>query len=873
MATRTFHGVVTTPSGTPLGGWVDVEVSDNGDYHVKFHMHSSSILGDFDFNLRAYLTAPGFPTMAFIKSGHVSGVDSWNHEERGHSPLLALYWSKLDDQATYGVAKEYKWGGVVGTLTELVGDILDVAAGAVGGALGVVIGATREAIDWMGATLGPGGTLGVIGGVVVFAVSAVAGAGIGTALILGVVAGVAIGAVTNALIKFRPLNAAEIAFARQVFGNSLPYQDVIITNLAGLGDRAFTAPGVDGKTYLNIGRAYDNPLGTGGDGYPKPGQLLIHELTHAWQIAHTGSLPGLMCSGMVNQASFILGDNVYQYGPPGRAWSEFNAEQQGAIVDQWFGGTGPSSRYKEADQENPYYRYIWNDLINHLPPDEARANLRATASSALNVVSREPLRLELFWATTGKAIGSQWWTGTAGDSWADHSPIDVVATGAAAPGAAVTTVARTPGNLDVFWVGPDGSVMTQWSAAGSDGGWTEHGGAFAIAPAGSATPGAPIAAVARTADNLDVFWVRPDGAIAGQWWAAAPGASWADHGAFNIAPPGSAEKGSSVAVVARMPDHLDVFWVTRDGGIGSNWWTAAPGTSWADHGSFRIAPAGSARPGSALSVVARTPDNLDVYWVTPDGAVASNWWFAAPGASWADHGWFTITAPGAVAAGGGITATSRTPNNLDVFWVAPDGSIGTQWWHAAVGHSWADHAPFPIAPAGAAASGSALDSVGRLPSHLDVFWVRPDGAIGTQWWDAAPDQGWNHQPFAVTPPGVAVVPPAAPAPDAVVDRLDALGVDFSVPATDLADWLQNPEFTPYPAISEALQKLLSGKHLRKPVYLDVIAFNYESTPGVPSPRRVQDVRMPVLEAAVVQGHNVRYDEAVTKFADLLVPAV
>ncbi|MDT0488871.1 hypothetical protein, partial [Streptomyces doebereineriae] len=78
MATRTFHGVVTTPSGTPLGGWVDVDVSDNGDYHVKFHMHSSSILGDFDFNLRAYLTAPGFPTMAFIKSGHVSGVDSWN---------------------------------------------------------------------------------------------------------------------------------------------------------------------------------------------------------------------------------------------------------------------------------------------------------------------------------------------------------------------------------------------------------------------------------------------------------------------------------------------------------------------------------------------------------------------------------------------------------------------------------------------------------------------------------------------------------------------------------------------------------------------------------------------------------------------------
>ncbi len=319
----------------------------------------------------------------------------------------------------------------------------------------------------------------------------------------------AIGAVTNALIKFRPLNSTEIAFARQVFGNSPPYQDVVITNLAGLGDRAFTAPGVDGKTYLNIGRAYDNPLGTGGNAYPKPGQLLIHELTHAWQIAHTGSLPGLMCSGMVNQANFILGDNVYQYGPPGRGGREFNAEQQGAIVDQWFGGTGPSSRYKEADQENPYYRYIWNDVINHLPPDEARANLRATASSALNVVSREPFRLELFWANTRKAIGWQWWAGAAGENWGDHGPTDVVAAGAAAAGAAVTTVARTPGNLDVFWVGPDGSVMTQWWAAATDGDWGEHGGAFQIAPPGSASPGAPIAAVARTADNLDVFWVRP----------------------------------------------------------------------------------------------------------------------------------------------------------------------------------------------------------------------------------------------------------------------------------------------------------------------------------------------------------------------------
>ena len=71
------------------------------------------------------------------------------------------------------------------------------------------------------------------------------------------------------------------------------------------------------------------------------------------------------------------------------------------------GGTGRSSRYKEMDQENPYYRCVWNDVTSHLLPDEARANLRAAASSALNVASRDSLRLELFWERNSGAIRSR----------------------------------------------------------------------------------------------------------------------------------------------------------------------------------------------------------------------------------------------------------------------------------------------------------------------------------------------------------------------------------------------------------------------------------------------------------------------------------
>jgi hypothetical protein len=45
----------------------------------------------------------------------------------------------------------------------------------------------------------------------------------------------------------------------------------------------------------------------------------------------------------------------------------------------------------------------------------------------------------------------------------------------------------------------------------------------------------------------------------------------------------------------------------------------------------------------------------------------------------------------------------RTPSNLDVFWEGPDGAIATQWWFGAPGFNFGDHQPFPITPPGAAA--------------------------------------------------------------------------------------------------------------------------------------------------------------------------
>src|SRR6266540_2289053 len=97
-------------------------------------------------------------------------------------------------------------------------------------------------------------------------------------------------------------------------------------------------------------------------------------------------------------------------------------------------------------------------------------------------------------------------------------------------------------------------------------------------------------------------------------------------------------------------------------------------------------------------------------------------------------------------------------------------------------------------------------------------------------------------------------------PKAVIRALERVGVDFSIPRSSLVDFLGNPEFTPYPAIAAALLKSLDHRALRLPVFIDVIVFNYEHSPGSPSPRRLEDVDFAVLGRAMVEGFNERHGE-------------
>lgn len=383
----TFHADVVTPSGTALGGFVDLKVRSDGSFTVSFHMHDSGI-PDYDFQVRAALVACNGMAFMAQHSGHVEGTASTtlthapnrddDHSESGTSELISTFWPQVVS-GSLSVAKDYSPTGVAGFFQDVAKDVFEVGAGVVGASLGVVIALSSEVGKIFG-DLGVGAAFGVIAGVVVFAT--------GGGAVMAVVAGVGVGLVTNAMIQQRPLSKQEADFVDQVFGSSLPVGKIRVTNLSGLGGRAFTMPGSDGNIYINIGDAFDKPDtlhyngldGSGGNytfvsgvgGYL--GQILMHEMTHAWQIDHASFLPGLVCDGIVNQANYTTGHEVYDFGQPGPPWPT-NLEAQGALVDQWFGrniggmdASGVPLLDETKGEGDPYFGFIAGNIRPGVPP-------------------------------------------------------------------------------------------------------------------------------------------------------------------------------------------------------------------------------------------------------------------------------------------------------------------------------------------------------------------------------------------------------------------------------------------------------------------------------------------------------------------------
>jgi hypothetical protein len=225
----------------------------------------------------------------------------------------------------------------VATLGSEIGDAADVELPALGGIVGVGVVA-GELLIWGPLAIGP-----------------------------AFLAGVAAGAIVESMIDIREVTPQEQALSRGVFGDTIDFSRVRLTNFVGLSGRRFVAPTFDGTILVNLGEpclreptTYKNPR------YPVPGQLFIHELTHVWQLQHRrlddGWSPVWLCERIVDP----------DYEPDARPipWDKHGVEKQATIVDRWYSTLQEYHKkdlveaplFRAPNTAAPYFHYIKHNL-------------------------------------------------------------------------------------------------------------------------------------------------------------------------------------------------------------------------------------------------------------------------------------------------------------------------------------------------------------------------------------------------------------------------------------------------------------------------------------------------------------------------------
>jgi hypothetical protein len=354
--------------------------------------------------------------------------------------------------------------------------------------------------------------------------------------------------------------------------------------------------------------------------------------------------------------------------------------------------------------------------------------------------------LDVFAITEQGSVVTPYWDSAENNgNW--NFPFDIAGDGKALPGA-LAVIGPLRYELTVFWIGVNGEIRHAW--------WTgEHwlSRAEALTEPRAAAPGS-LSAAARHPERLEVFWITDDGQVCtlvkdnreyrkydpdfeaeidppplysriSQTWPDLVDEAW--HGRWEEVPREVSKKGSALpgalASVGRTPSTVDCFWINRRGQVVYTYWMFKNKT-FAE--ARAISAPDSATPG-ALAAIARTGQRLDVFWIGLDGSVQTAWWDRdLNGGEWPAP--FPIAGPGC-AAPGCVAVAARKQYWLDVFWIAPLGSIYQCTWD---GSAW--QAPRPIFGAEVACAGS-IAVVAQNPSHLDIFWVAPGSQLMTAWWD------------------------------------------------------------------------------------------------------------------------------------------
>jgi hypothetical protein len=392
-----------------------------------------------------------------------------------------------------------------------------------------------------------------------------------------------------------------------------------------------------------------------------------------------------------------------------------------------------------------------------------------SAYSPVGAVSRSADKLDIFAVASDGNV----WTAAWEPDFSDWHGWYMIGGATFPPGAPVTAVSRSPDKLDIFATDFNGKILTSaWQPGFTQ--WTP----WRQVAGGTTAPGAYVGAVSRSAGKLDIFAVGNDQTAYTAAWEPDFGADW--HGWWPIQGPiglGLFPPGAPIHAVSRSTDKLDIFAVTADApGVVGTIVTSAWEPGFPQWSPWRQVTNGIASPRAHVTAVSRSADKLDIFVVSPDirnphgggpgefGLVFTAAWEPGPD-DW--RGWWTAFAePNEPFCSDGVPigAVCRSKDKIDIFAAAtvldatpggPPGFAGVSSaaWPAvpsfAVPWSWSLVAggAQSVVPLDVESIKPPVTAVSRNTDKLDIFFIGTDGNIWTSAWEPAFGEPWNWRPW------------------------------------------------------------------------------------------------------------------------------
>ncbi|MFJ4092690.1 hypothetical protein ACIPYS_13990, partial [Kitasatospora sp. NPDC089913] len=112
---------------------------------------------------------------------------------------------------------------------------------------------------------------------------------------------------------------------------------------------------------------------------------------------------------------------------------------------------------------------------------------------------------------------------------------------------------------------------------------------------------------------------------------------------------------------------------------------------------YEIAPAGNASTNGGITAVSRIPGSMELWWIGGNGSVQGAYWY--DGTPWTRY---EIAPAGNASTNGGITAVSRIPGSMELWWIGGDSSVQDSFWYDTSSKNFDQNVTTDIAIGGAA---------------------------------------------------------------------------------------------------------------------------------------------------------------------------